>query len=63
MFLAMSDDSVKSVHMGVGNAIEKHHYTSPDCAIITLNSSLYYLDYFAILIKQISPDVCHTHVP
>ena len=36
---------------GVGDALEKHHNISPDCAILTLNSSLY-LDYFAHLIKQ-----------
>ena len=36
---------------GVGDAPEKHHHTSPDCTIVTLNSSLY-LDYFAHLIKQ-----------
>ena len=36
---------------GVGDALEKHHNTSPDCSIVTLNSSLY-LDYFAIFIKQ-----------
>ena len=35
----------------VGDALEKHHNTSRDCAIITLNSSLY-LGYFAHLIKQ-----------
>ena len=36
---------------GVGDAPEKHHNTSPDCAIVTMNSSLYF-DYFAHLIKQ-----------
>ena len=35
---------------GIGDALEKHHNTSPDCAIVTLNSLLY-LDYFAHLIK------------
>ena len=36
---------------GVGDALEKHHNTSTDCAIVTLNSSLY-LDYFAHFLKQ-----------
>ena len=38
-------------HKSVGDAIEKHHNTSPDCAIVSLHSS-FYLDYFATLIKQ-----------
>ena len=40
-----------ATYEGVGDAIQKHHNTSPDCTIITLNSSLY-LDYCAILIKK-----------
>ena len=35
----------------VGDALEKHHNTKRDCAIITLHSSLH-LDYFVTLIKQ-----------
>ena len=51
-----------ATYEGVDDTIQKHHNTSPDCTIVTLNSSLY-LDYFAIVIKQISTDVCHRHVP
>ena len=40
-----------ATYEGVDDALEKHHNTSPACAIVTLNSSLY-LDYFAHLIKQ-----------
>ena len=36
---------------GVGDTLEKHQNTSPDCAIVIVNSSLY-LDYFSILIQQ-----------
>ena len=40
-----------ATYEGVGDALEEHHNTSPDCTIVTLNSSLY-LDYFAHLINQ-----------
>ena len=47
---------------GVGEALEKHHNTSPDCAIVNFNSSLY-LDNFAHLLSKTSPDVSYAHVP
>ena len=35
----------------VSDTLEKHHNTSPDCAIVYLHSS-FNLNFFAILIKQ-----------
>ena len=51
-----------ATYEGVGDALEEHHNTSPACAIVTLNSSLY-LHYFAHLINKTSPVFSYTHVP
>ena len=52
---AMSHDNPLNMYgatyESVADSLEKHHNTSPNCAIISLHSSLY-LDYFATLIKE-----------
>ena len=49
---AMSHDNPLNMfgatYKSVGDALEKHHNTSPDCANVSLHSSLY-LDYFATI--------------